>query len=165
MPLPALFALLAAATPTATTTVPAVMAPLAYFAGDWQCAGRFADGRAIRSRESFAPELDGRWLRMRHDDEAPSRYRAVEWWGRDDATDRFVVVVFDNGGGVRHYTASGWIGDRLTLVNTATRGYRDRFVFRRLGSAAYQVDYAHLDATGAWRAGDTLRCTKALSRS
>lgn len=165
MPLPTLFALLAAATPAAATPAPAAMAPLAYFAGDWQCAGRFADGRAIRSRESFAPELDGRWLRMRHDDEAPSRYRAAEWWGRDDAAGQFVVTVFDNGGGMRRYASPGWTGDRLTLANTATRGYRDRFVFHRLGSEAYQVDYAYLDATGAWHPGDTLRCTKAAPRS
>jgi hypothetical protein len=165
MPLPTLLALLAAA-PAAATTAPAATAPLAYFVGDWRCAGRFADGRAIRSRESFAPALDGRWLRMRHDDEAPGRYRAVEWWGRDPATGKFVALVFDNGGGVRRYASSGWAGDSLTLANTTTHGYRDRFVFHRLDAGAYRVDYAYRDAAGAWRPGDTLRCAKAaLPRS
>lgn len=162
-----LFALFAAAQPLgATPTIAAVPggasapAPLAWFAGDWQCAGQFADGRTIRSRVRFEPALDGRWLRMRHDDDAPGRYHAEAWWGRDAGTPGYAVTLFDNGGGLRHYATAGWRGDALALENTARAGYLDRFDFRRLGAASYQVSYSHRDAHGAWRLGDRLRCTR-----
>lgn len=167
MLLASLFALFAAASPASTTpaiaAVPrdaATLAPLAWFAGDWQCAGQFADGRAIRSRVHFALALDGHWLRMQHEDEAPGRYHAEAWWGRDASAPGYAVSVFDNGGGLRHYRTDGWHGDALTLENTARAGYIDRFGYRRLDAASYQVDYSYRDARGAWRLGDSLRCTR-----
>lgn len=171
MPSPILLTLLATSTPVIAapaTVAPnaSALAPLAWFVGDWQCAGHFADGRAIHSRESFDMALDGRWLRMRHDDAAPGRYHAVEWWGRVPAAPGYAVVVFDNGGGLRHYASTGWNGDALMLENTASARYVDRFSFRRLDAATYRVDYAWRDATGAWRLGDSLRCARAtLHRS
>jgi hypothetical protein len=165
MPLPMLFALFAATMPGVTAPpAPAArvdtLVPLSYFVGDWQCAGQFANGRAIRSRESFDLALDGHWLRMRHEDEAPNRYRAVEWWKRDPSGPGYAVVVFDNGGGLRHYASAGWNGDTLVLENTASSGYIDRFSFRRLDNASYQLDYSHRGRNGAWQPGDSLRCTK-----
>jgi hypothetical protein len=148
------------ATPVAAPPGAGELAPLAWFAGNWQCAGHFADGRTIRSRESFDWALDGRWLRMRHDDEVPGRYHAVEWWGRDPSAQGYTVAVFDNGGGLRHYASAGWNADVLILENTASAGYVDRFAFRRFDAATYQVDYSHRDRGGVWRPGDTLRCTK-----
>src|SRR5690348_8884852 len=99
MPLPMLFTLFAAATPAIaalpTKTAGAdALAPLAYFAGDWQCAGQFANGKPVRSRESFSVELGGQWLRMRHADAPPNRYLADSWWGYDKAAKRFSVTVF-----------------------------------------------------------------------
>lgn len=171
--LPSLFALLAAASPANATPAIApvarapspagadAMAPLAWFVGDWQCVGQFADGRPIRSRERFETTLDGNWLRMRHDDAAPGRYHAEAWWGREPSAQRYAVTVFDNGGGLRHYASAGWRGDALVLENTASAGYVDRFSYRRLDAASYRVDYAWRDRGGAWRLGDSLRCTKA----
>lgn len=157
---PMLYALLAATTGSAPAKTPPELDTLAWFVGNWQCAGRFADGRTIRSRESFGMTLDGRWLRMRHDDEAPGRYRAEEWWGRAPGTRGYAVTVFDNGGGLRHYASIGWNGNALVLKNTADTGYIDRFDFHRLDASTYQVDYSYRDKTGRWRAGDTLRCAK-----
>ncbi|MBD8874606.1 hypothetical protein [Rhodanobacter sp. DHB23] len=155
-----LSALLATTTAAAPAKAPSGLDALAWFAGDWQCTGRFADGRTIRSHESFDMALDGHWLRMRHDDVAPGRYRAEEWWGPAPGAKGYIVTVFDNGGGLRHYASAGWNGDALALENTAGTGYIDRFDFRRLDAATYQVDYSHRDKAGAWRTGDTLRCTK-----
>ncbi|KRF00558.1 hypothetical protein ASG87_12770 [Frateuria sp. Soil773] len=136
------------------------LAPLAWFVGSWQCAGRFADGRPIRSTETFTRELDGHWLRMHHADLPPNRYAADEWWGYDRAAGHFTVTVFDAMGGLRHYTSSGWQGDALTLENTATGGYVDRFVFHRQDASHYHFAYAHKDASGAWKTGDELTCTR-----
>jgi hypothetical protein len=136
------------------------LAPLGYFVGHWLCAGYFSSGKPIHSRETFTAELDGRWLRMQHADEPPNRYAAAEWWGYERSTKHFVVTVFDNGGGVRRYTSPGWIGTTLTLDNSASGGYIDRFVFRRQGDSRYTIGYAHRDDTGAWKPGDELACTK-----
>ena len=169
MPLPMLFTLFAAATPAIaalpTKTAGAdALAPLAYFAGDWQCAGQFANGKPVRSRESFSVELGGQWLHMRHADAPPNRYLADSWWGYDKAAKRFSVTVFDNFGGARRYTSSGWVGDALTLENIATSGYLDRFAFQRLGDDAYRVTYTYRNGNAAWRLGDSARCTRATHR-
>jgi len=136
------------------------LAPLAWFVGAWECAGQFSNGRPIHSREIYSTEMDGHWLRMQHADTPPDRYSAYEWWGYDRATRQFVVTVFDNSGGVRHYVSSGWTGTTLSLRNTASSGYIDRFVFRRSGDAQYRISYAHLDNRGTWQPGDELTCRR-----
>ena len=136
------------------------LAPLAWFVGAWECAGQFSNGRPIHSREIYSTEMDGHWLRMQHADTQPYRYAAYEWWGYDRTTRQFVVTVFDNSGGVRHYVSSGWTGTTLSLRNTASSGYIDRFVFRRSGDAQYRISYAHLDNRGTWQPGDELTCRR-----
>jgi hypothetical protein len=164
MSLPTLFALLAATAPAVTTPAPA-LAPLAWFAGHWRCEGQFANGKPVRSREAFSIELGGQWLHMRHADDPPNRYLADSWWGYDKAAKQFTVTTFDNFGGARRYVSPGWVGDTLALENTATRGYLDRFAFRRLGDATYRVTYTYRNGGAAWRLGDSLRCTKAAPGS
>ncbi len=136
------------------------LAPLDWFVGQWHCAGQFANGKPIRSVETFAIELGGRWLRMHHAAIAPNRYAADEWWGYDRAAKQFTFTVFDNMGGLRHYVSAGWNGDALTLENTATSSYIDRFVFQRHGPSHYRISYAHRDKAGAWKPGDELTCIR-----
>lgn len=136
------------------------LAPLSFFLGSWQCAGQFAHGKPIRSGETFTAELDGHWLRMRHADAPPNRYAADEWWGYDHATKRFTVTIFDNFGGERRYVSPGWNGAVLTLENTATSGYIDRFVFHRDDDAHYRFSYARKDDSGGWKLIDELVCSK-----
>ena len=162
MPLPMLSALLAVATPAIAPPVAASaapLAPLAWFAGHWRCEGRFANGKPIASRETFAVELGGQWLHMRHADDPPNRYLADAWWGYDKAAKHFTATVFDNFGGDRRYASPGWAGDTLTLENVATGGYLDRFAFQRRGDA-YRVTYTYRDRSGAWRLGDAQTCTR-----
>ena len=136
------------------------LAPLAGFVGHWRCAGRFANGKPITSRESFGIELGGLWLHMRHADDPPNRYLADSWWGYDKAARHFTATVFDNFGGDRRYTSPGWVGDTLTLENVATSGYLDRFVFQRHGEDAYRVTYTYRNRSGAWQLGDEQSCTR-----
>lgn len=149
-----------ATTAAASAGITDGLAPLAWFVGTWQCAGQFSNGRPIHSREAFSAEMGGHWLRMQHTDTPPDRYAADEWWGYDRATRQFTVTVFDNTGSVRHYVSSGWSGATLSLRNTASSGYIDRFVFQRSNDAQYRVSYAHLDGSGAWRPGDELTCRR-----
>ena len=158
------FAVLAAAsgalaTPAQADTAPA-LAPLAGFVGHWRCAGRFANGKPITSRETFGIELGGLWLHMHHADDPPNRHLADSWWGYDKAAQHLTATVFDNFGGERRYTSSGWVGDTLTLENIATGGYLDRFVFQRHGADAYRVTYTYRNRSGAWQLGDEQSCTR-----
>lgn len=137
--------------------------PLLFFRGYWSCAGRFANGKAIRSHEVSTPILDGHWLRMRHVDNPPHRYKALELWRYDAAVNRFRVLIFDNSGGVRRYVSPGWQNDTLILNNTAASGYIDRFVFKRHGNANYRVTYAAKTGAGKWKTGDTLICKRVSS--
>ena len=151
--------LLAAPAPVQADATPA-LAPLAGFAGHWRCAGRFANGKPITSRETFGIELGGQWLHMRHVDDPPNRYLADSWWSYDKTARHFTATVFDNFGGERRYTSSGWVGDTLTLENVATSGYLDRFVFQRHGDDAYRVTYTYRNRSGTWQLGDEQSCTR-----
>lgn len=137
------------------------LASLRWFVGSWHCAGQFPNGKPIYSRETFTMELDGHWLRMRHADEPPNRYGADAWWGYDSAAGRLDVTIFDNAGGIRHFASTGWVGNTLTLQNTAASGYVDRFIFQRSGDAQYRTNYAHKDDRGTWKQGDELECRRA----
>lgn len=133
--------------------------PLGFFAGQWSCAGHFnTNGKAIASTETFTADLDGNWLRMRHDDRPPHSFHALEMWGYDKAAKRFTGYVFDNFSGARRYTSSGWQGDRLTWRNASADAPTDRFVFKRHGSHEYRVTYARSRDGKVWRDIDTLIC-------
>jgi hypothetical protein len=57
------------------------IAALAEFAGSWACKGVFpSNGQRIESRITFASDLEGAWLSVRHDDLPPNRFHAYEWW-------------------------------------------------------------------------------------
>ncbi|MBD8881728.1 DUF1579 family protein [Rhodanobacter sp. 7MK24] len=151
--------LFARTAPAQADTAP-TLAPLAGFVGHWHCEGRFANGKPIRSSESFTIELGGQWLHMRHADEPPNRYLADSWWGYDKVAKHFTATVFDDFGGDRRYTSIGWAGDTLTLENVATSGYLDRFAFQRHGDDAYRVTYTYRNRSGAWQLGDEQSCMR-----
>lgn len=136
------------------------VSPLAFFVGSWSCTGHFANGKPISSRETYTPILDGHWLEMRHTDQPPHRYNAIELWQYDPAARQFSVHVFDNFGGERHYLSTGWEEGKLVLHNTATSGYTDRFVFERHSAILYEVTYASRKGAGTWKVGDTLICKR-----
>lgn len=134
--------------------------PLAYFVGAWDCAGRFLrSGAAIASREVFDVALDGRWLRLRHDDRPPHAFHALELWGYDAHAGRFDAHVFDNFAGARRYASTGWQDDALVWPGEGEPA-ADRLSFERRGPAAYRVTYARRDAAGRWIDVDTLDCRR-----
>lgn len=137
--------------------------PLAFFVGRWICEGKFVkSGKAISAMETFRPELDGNWLVMRHDDQAPFTWHSLEVWGYDAKTALFNYYNFDNFANARHYTSAGWSGDKLvwTWSTVAASSYVDRFVYERHGDAEYQVSYFSSKDGGPWTEGDTSICRR-----
>jgi hypothetical protein len=120
------------------------------------------NGKSIDSRETFTASLQGHWLTMRHDDQPPYPFHALELWGFDKDSRQLAAYLFDNFSSPRHFASSGWKDDRLTWTNTASaRGVTDRFVFQRKGAQAYQVTYAVTRGSGtAWATVDTSLCHK-----
>lgn len=138
------------------------MQSLAFFEGHWQCAGKFVkSGKPISSTETFTTDLDGHWLAMRHDDQPPYPFHALELWGYDKDAKRFNGYFFDNFSGIRHFTSPGWEGNHLAWTDTASvHGTTDRFVFERNDIGNYQVTYAVSRNGKDWTAGDAFSCKR-----
>jgi hypothetical protein len=134
---------------------------LQFFSGTWGCKGTFpATGKTIESRITFTPDLDGAWLAMRHDDIPPNRFHALELWGWDAKNSQLTATIFDNFGGARRFTSSGWQDQTLTWNGEPPAGTTtpaERFVFRKDSATQFTVNWeVYRDS---WKIGDTLTCT------
>lgn len=158
--------------------------------GKWSCQGVFpANGKHIESQMAFAPDLDGAWLVKRHDDLPPNVFHDAEYWGFDSASKQFVAFVYDNFGGVRKFTSSGWSDDQLTWSGTGFQPVLqrspspatppssggpplpgepsqsepprlERFVYKRDGPRQIVVNWEVKQGAKDWAIGDTLTCKK-----
>lgn len=134
---------------------------LDYFQGTWECQGHFlASHKPIKSIERFTWILANHRLEMRHHDMPPHHFDALEIWGYNNSTGRYAASIFDNHGGHRRYSSSGWDGATWIWQNVTKAGHTDRFVFERMGDSGYRVTYASRDADGAWQPKDTLNCER-----
>lgn len=140
------------------------LAGLSFFEGSWDCNGKFLkNDKKISSDMTFQPDLEGAWLMLRHDDRAPNQFHAVESWGFDKTTNRFVAVVTDNFGSVRMFTSLGWQQDRLEWTGdllTSDRKANQRFLFERKGSREFVMTFELSKEHGDWLPIDTLTCAK-----
>ena len=132
--------------------------------GKWSCAGVFpSNGKKIESQIAFAPDLDGAWLVKRHDDLPPNVLHDAEYWGYDSAAKQFVAFIFDNFGGVRRFTSSGWVDDKLTWLGEPSKSEPprlERFVYKRDSSTQIEVNWEVKQGAKDWAIGDTLTCKK-----
>ncbi len=139
------------------------LSSLAYFAGDWECSGRFdSSGKAIEAHQHFASDLDGTWIVFRHDDKPPFNYHSLAEWGWDASHKEFVMTVQDSGGGVRLFHSQGWSsaqlqwdGDAVGSASTPSQ----RFSFERLDERHFKVSYFTLKS-GEWSRMDSSTCSK-----
>lgn len=143
------------------------LAPLAGFLGSRHCSGNFIkNGKAISSDETFTAELSGHELMMRHADEAPFSFDALELWGYDAQKKRFVAHLFDSSGGAREFSSPGWEGDQFIWTNLDTSTPKwDRFVFERLPGSAYRFTYAVTADGKTWTDVDSLVCVTTRAAS
>ena len=140
------------------------IAALAEFAGSWACKGVFpSNGQRIESRITFASDLEGAWLSVRHDDLPPNRFHAYEWWGYDSAAKEYTAFLFDNFGGARAFTSPGWNENALIwTVKPANPASvpAQRFVFARERPGEQFVVNYEVKRGADWKIGDTLTCTR-----
>jgi hypothetical protein len=139
------------------------LSPLAYFAGNWECSGKFdSSGKAIEAQQHFAPELDGAWMTFRHDDKPPFGYHALAEWGWDAARKEFVMTVQDSAGGLRLFRSNGWNSKTLQWDGGSASDSSDpnqRFSFERLDDRHFIVSYFTLK-NGGWSRMDSSTCSK-----
>lgn len=127
---------------------------LAYFAGVWHCAGQFdRTGKPIEADLHGELAVPNRWLTLHHDDRAPASYHAVGAWFHDGS--QWTASLVDSSGGVRRFRSDGWRGDELRWDRSDTAD--DRFTYRRLDAASFEVSYDRRVAD-AWQRVDTLTC-------
>jgi hypothetical protein len=136
---------------------------LAYFTGDWECAGKFdSSGKTIEAHQHFAPDLEGAWILFQHDDKPPFSYHALAEWGWDSVRKEFVMTVQDSAGGVRLFHSNGWNSTQLQWHGDAVGGASDpdqRFSFERLDERHFKVSYFTLK-NGGWSRVDSSTCSK-----
>jgi hypothetical protein len=137
---------------------------LTFFQGVWSCDGKFSkDDRKISSDMTFQPDLEGAWIMVRHDDRPPNRFHAVEFWGFDKTTGRFVAVINDSFGSTRMFTSPGWQGDRLIWDGdalTPEKKPQQHFLFEKKGPHEFVVTFELSREEGGWKPIDVLTCTK-----
>ncbi|HMD37783.1 MAG TPA: DUF1579 family protein [Candidatus Acidoferrum sp.] len=137
---------------------------LAGFEGKWACKGVFpSNGKSIESQIVFTRDLEGAWLAIRHDDLPPNLFHAAEYWGFDPAAKQFVAFVYDNFGGVRRFTSSGWADNTLVWLGETSKTDPpavQRFVYKRDNPNQFVVNWEVKRGTDDWQIGDTLTCKK-----
>jgi hypothetical protein len=134
------------------------------FEGKWTCQGVFpSSGKRFESQVVFAPDLEGAWLTVRHDDLPPNRFHAFELWGFDPETKQLIAFIYDNFGGARKFTSPGWTEDKLVWTSESTKAdppATQRFVFRRDSPSQFVMNYEVKKGTADWVVGDTITCKK-----
>jgi hypothetical protein len=133
---------------------------VAAFHGTWHCAGAFANEKKIESDMMFSADLDRHWLRLVHDDRPPNGYHAQSMWGTDASTGKWMAMIFDNFGGARKFTSSGWDGHGIQL-DGAPGPRRERFTYAVESTSTFRMRYeVSADSGTTWHLGDELRCTR-----
>lgn len=152
----------ATTTPSALLTLQSEIVD--FFSGEWSGAGAFAfaSGKAIEADVSFDLDLDGRWLRYRHADRLPNRYKALGMWGIDRTRNTLVMTVNDSFGGARTFTSSGWNEGTLMFdrdANTAPLN-EERFIFQRIDNDRFRMSYEVRQGVSPWRMVDALEFSR-----
>ena len=148
---------------TASPGLKPELSPLGFFAGDWECSGKFdSSGRTIEAHQHFAADLDGGWVLFRHDDRPPFHYHSLAEWGWDASRKEFVMTVQDSAGGLRLFHSNGWNSTQLQWDGDALGGSAvpgQRFSFERLDDRHFKVSYFALK-NGDWSRVDSSTCSK-----
>jgi hypothetical protein len=130
------------------------------FQGSWHCAGAFANGKKIESDMTFSADLDRHWLRLVHDDRPPNIYHAQSMWGADASTGKWMSMIFDNFGGARKFTSTGWDGHAI-VFDGAPAPRRERFTYAVQTPSSFRMTYeVSSDAGATWKLGDSLVCAR-----
>jgi hypothetical protein len=95
-----------------------------------------------------------------HDDRPPNGYHAQSMWGADASTGKWMSMIFDNFGGARRFTSTGWDGHSIVL-DGAPGARRERFTYAVESPSSFRMTYeVSGDAGTTWKLGDSLACTR-----
>lgn len=147
---------------SAPTSAATAIQPLAYFAGNWNCDGHFtSNNQPISATITAKTDLYDSWLSFRWDDKAPSQFHALEMWGFSKSKNQFTNFIYDNFGGVRMFTSSGWDGDTWIWLGDALAdpaNPNQRFVIARKSAKEFVITWQTHTPQNEWRTGDELTC-------
>lgn len=131
-------------------------------AGDWHCAGHVsARGHPIAANLRFTRDSASGALIVRHDDEKPGPYHALELWYLGAAAGSRAASV-DPYSGMRWFASMGWHGNAISW--TRSQGFRpiERFVYTLTRPDRLRVDWLVARKNDALSLGDTLNCSKSV---
>jgi hypothetical protein len=84
-------------------------------------------------------------------------------WGFDPAEKQFVAFLYDNFGGVRRFTSSGWVEDKLIWIGESSKTDPptvQRFVYKRDNPSQFALNWEVKKGAADWAIGDALTCKK-----
>jgi len=153
----------------ADTSMAAAADLFAALRGGWSCTGALANGRPLAADLSFTPAMDGRLLRFRHADRAPSSYVQEATWGASPTRHEIVSLAYAAGTATAApepalFVAREWTAHSLTLVADTLQSppwAPNRFAYTVAGPDSLKMVW-EVERGGAWRMGDWLACTRAV---
>jgi hypothetical protein len=129
------------------------------FAGTWDCAGTFGNGKTHKALFTGTTILAGKWLELTERGIEPETgYLAKYLIGYDSEHSRLVEFDANNFGAVMYTTDEGWQNQVLTMTDNTSR-----FVYSVTGTDSFTVDWqARKTADSKWMSGDHLVCKHSM---
>lgn len=146
-------------------TMPAEMAPLAFYVGRWTCKGtqRDADGNAVKTYDDLtvevSPHLDGSWLQVVVLDGGKPATRELKGY---DVQDKKFHHIWAAPGQWGSLTSDGWDGDHMIFVEDATPAGNSpqRMIFTKDSDRHYRHQAEAWGSDEAWHVMFEKDCTK-----
>jgi hypothetical protein len=130
------------------------------FAGEWSCSGHFvANRRPISSHIKATFDASTNSLIVRHDDDPPNAYQALEVWSPSRSGD-MRASISDAFSGMRWFSSAGWVGQKLTWERRSDGAPVERFDYAFDANGTLSIEWSTARPDGTFAIGDTLTCRK-----
>ncbi|NIG56539.1 hypothetical protein [Chitinophaga sp. Cy-1792] len=131
-----------------------------YFAGYYNGAGTFSNGKPIKANAEIHLAMDSSWLIYDHKDVPPNQYNAHSLWGME-ANGDIIAFIFDNFGGHRQFKGkfsaeNGLLLNNAYLDKNGNKHY-EHFIYQQLPAGGpLKMSYEVSQDSITWRMIDTL---------
>lgn len=156
----------------APMAMPAELAQLDFFVGNWQCSGKsFASPmgpeHATTASVHAAKAVGGRWVHLTYDENKtaanPMPFHAAVYMGYDGSQKKFVQYCLDVAGGHCSMSSTGWNGDVMVFEGTSNgdageSGARDTFTKKGANQVTHMGEMQGTDKQ--WMKTDEETCHK-----
>lgn len=147
----------AALFPAATLSAPSDFS----FAGNWDCEGKFGNGRAHRALYHGEVSADDKWIELSERDTEPKGYVGRYELGKDPAADKLIFLDI-NTAGYAVFESPGWQDKTLVVTSTevhyAHPSPKNRFLYTVIDKLHFDVEWQYQKDAG-WISSDLLHCT------